>query len=465
MRPSRMAVAAGAAAAFLVASAPPAAAHGVGGRTDLPLPVWLFAWGAGFALLISFVVLGLVWPKPRLAQAAKGQALPTWTRRALTIAVVTIRLVGLVAFVVTLLAALIGDDDTGDNLAPVAVYVVFWVGMQLASAVFGGIWQVLSPFDTLAAIAQRVRLAVTGRPSEDSGLLPPPAREFTHWPAVAGIALFTWLELCFHEGAAPRTLAVALIAYSVAMLAGAARHGRGWLRTGDGFAAYFGLLAHLSPFTRDQHDTPRTRMPFAGLAEVRARPGTTALILVLLGSTTFDGLSRTTFWRDVAGTAVDWELTAYNTVGFVWTIAIVAMVWFGAMRLMASITEGDMADLARSFVHSLVPIALAYAVAHYFSLFVFEGQGAIALVSDPFGRGWDLFGTVDRRIDYRLVSTDTIAYVQAGAIIVGHVVGVVAAHDRAVELFPKRLATRSQYPLLAVMIAYTIGGLALLLGT
>lgn len=116
------------------------------------------------------------------------------------------------------------------------------------------------------------------------------------------------------------------------------------------------------------------------------------------------------------------------------------------------------------FVHSLVPIALAYVVAHYFSLLVFQGQAAIALVSDPLGRGWDLFGTARRSIDYAVVSTATIAWVQAAGIVAGHVSGVFMAHHRALARLPAGAATRSQYPLLGAMVLYSVGGLALLLG-
>jgi hypothetical protein len=130
----------------------------------------------------------------------------------------------------------------------------------------------------------------------------------------------------------------------------------------------------------------------------------------------------------------------------------------------ASLGGTDRRDAPRRFVASLVPIALAYAVAHYFSLFMIEGQSAIALVSDPFGRGWDLFGTATHVVDLAIVSTATIAWVQVAAIVIGHVAGVVVAHDLAVEDMPQRTAVRSQYPMLLVMIAYTVGGLALLLG-
>lgn len=460
MRATRAAAAAAAGSVALVAWwASPAWAHGIGGRSDLPLPTWLFAYGAGFAVLISFVALAVVWPKPRLEAAAVGSAMPPWTRKVLAVILLVVRALGLVAFALTFAAAAFGTNSAASNLAPVAIYVVFWVGLQVASAVLGGVWPVLSPFDTLAAIARRLRGRSTGET-----LFAPPPEDFSMWPAAAGIFAFTWLELCFHDPASPRILALALGAYTALMLLGAARWGRAWLRTGDGFAAWFGLLAHLSPFTHDRHGTPRTRAPFAGLATVRPRAGTVPLVLVLLGSTTFDGLTRTQQWLDATGAPTGWEATIVNTVGMVWCIGMVALLYAGAMKVTAMLTGGEAGELADQFVHSLVPIALAYAIAHYFSLLVFEGQDAIRLISDPLGRGWDLFGTADRRIDYRAVSTNTIAYVQAAAIVVGHVVGVVAAHDRALELFPKRVATRSQYPLVAVMVVYTVAGLALLLG-
>jgi hypothetical protein len=97
-------------------------------------------------------------------------------------------------------------------------------------------------------------------------------------------------------------------------------------------------------------------------------------------------------------------------------------------------------------------------------LLVFEGQTALALASDPLGRGWDLFGTAEWQISYSALSTRTIAYVQVGAVVLGHVAGVVLAHDRAVSRFPVKAATRSQYPLLAVMVMYTVGALVILLG-
>jgi hypothetical protein len=200
------------------------------------------------------------------------------------------------------------------------------------------------------------------------------------------------------------------------------------------------------------------------LASIRYRPGLSALVLVALGSTTFDGFSRTRLWGEIVGQRVGWDRTFVSTLGLVWLIVIVSAAWLGATRATARLTDRSPDEIVAAFTHSLVPIVLGYAVAHYFSYLFFEGQNFVALASDPFARGWDLFGTFNNTVDYQLFSTRTISYVQVVGIVGGHLAGVVVAHDRAVELFRPPLVARSQYPVLAVMIAFTVGGLVLLLG-
>ncbi len=433
-------------------------AHGIGGRSDLPLPLWMFSYGAGTALLISFVALRVLWPRPRLDAAAMGRPAPGWVAAAGPVAGVAGRIAGVSLFAVVLAAAAFGSSSSAANLAPVAVYVLFWVGVAMLSAVVGDVWRAFSPWDTMAAVVERLR----GRRQDEPVA---PLDGATHWPAAAGLFAFVWLELCYHEPSSPRVLAVALSVYAVAMLAGVTRWGRSWLRTGDGFGVWFGLLSTMAPFYRGDDGRLRGRIPFSGLATITPREGTTAVVMVVLGSTAFDGVTRSSLWTDVVGNRSGWDSTLVATVGLIWVIGMVALVYTGAMRVAARLTDREPGSLMAPFLHSLVPIALAYTVAHYFSLVVFEGQQAIALASDPFGLGWDLFGTIDRAIDFRTISTTTIAYVQAGAIVVGHIVGVVVAHDRAVSLFDRVSANRSQEPLLVVMVAYTVSGLALLLGS
>lgn len=429
-------------------------AHGIGGRTDLPLSVWMFGYGAAAALVVSFAALAIFWPEPRLepkeaaaddATAGAGDEPPP------TAPAMVLRALGVVLLVVVLGAAAFGDDLVTRNLAPVAVYVLFWVGLTVVCALVFDVWNAgLNPFLGLGG-------AVAGAE----------ARPFTlgHWPAAAGLLAFVWVELVYPDRAKPRVLAVLLVAYTAVVLAGAVRWGRPWIRDGETFAAWFGLLGRMAPIGPRRDGGVGLRVPLTGLAALRPRRGTVALVLVALGSTAFDGMTRSSWWGDLVEGRTPWEAVPFATLGLLFAIGVVTALYLGAMRVASSMTGRPTGELADLFVHSLVPIAFAYAVAHYFSLLVLEGQAAMALVSDPFNLGWNLFRSADRSIDYTLVSPNAIAYVQVAAIVAGHVAGVVLAHDRALARLPKAVATRSQYPLLAAMVAFTVGGLGLLLGT
>jgi hypothetical protein len=186
---------------------------------------------------------------------------------------------------------------------------------------------------------------------------------------------------------------------------------------------------------------------------------------VLLGSTAFDGLSRTLWWKGLSDNLTGVAYVLLGTAGLLGMIALITGAYLAATRQNPWARRGQRVPVERRFVHSLLPIAVGYTVAHYFSLVVFQGQAGYLLASDPFGRGWDLFGTAGQPINYRAVTTATIAVIQVCAILTGHVVGVFIAHDRAIADYTRsRHRLRAQYPLLVVMVTYTLGGIALLLG-
>ena len=487
----------------VVAAANPAAAHGVGGRSDLPLPLWQVVWASACVVAVSFAAVGLLWRKPILRTASAGVRIGRGraresARRAdgrhgplpgLALAVAA-RAIGLAAFAVVLFAALRGNDEASVNIAPVAVYVVFWVGMPALSVLLGDVWQFLNPMPVLAAAADRLASEVrarTGtargndatprhppRPTRQTGTArgkdAPAAAEagqpdIGHWWAAATLAGFVWLELAYFESDAPRAIALYLLAYTAAIVMGSALRGREWARSADGFSVLFGYCGAMGISARAHDGRMLLRWPVAGLSSAPVRSGTGALILVVLGATAFDGLTGSSLWLDLAAGRRGWELTAYRTAGLLFAVGAVFVVYRAAIAVMAIITGDGEQELSDLFVPSLVPICAAYIVAHYFSLFVFQGQKILAHASDPFGRGWDLFGTATNRIDYTVVSTDAIAWVQTTAIVVGHVLAVVVAHDRAVERYPHGLALRSQYPMLLAMIAFTVAGLMLLLSS
>lgn len=425
-----------------------AAAHGVGVRGDLPLPLWVVTYGAVGVLVVSFLLLVRWWPQARWPQAPAGVALGRLPRWPLAVT----RTAGLVGLALVVAAGLTGPATTAENLAPFALYVAVWVGGQFASAAVGPIWRAVDPMAAVAALLRR-----WGDP-------PRWLARIGVWPAVVGLLGFTWLELVHPDPGDPRVVGTAIAVAVGVLLLGALWWGPSWIRAADPFAALFHILAQAAPLTVDSARRLRLRPPVVGLVDLRPEPGTTALILSLLGTTTFDGLSRTDLWATLLGGRVGWATVPWGTLGLLATVAAVAAAYRWAIVQAARLTGEPAAELWDRFAHSLVPIAVAYSVAHYFSLLVFEGQRLLALLSDPLGRGWDLLGTAGWTVDFTAVSTTTIAAVQVGAVVLGHVAGVVLAHDRAVALFPAEVATRSQHAMLAVMVGYTVGALLLLLG-
>ncbi len=446
----------GAALALVIAGAPPALAHGLGGRIDLPVPRWLFVWGASAALVVSFVALGALWREPRLEGRADPPGRDGPLQRVLTSPAVewAVRLVALAWFLFVAVAGIAGADDPTANLAPVAVYVWAWVGLAFACALLGNLWATLSPFDTLARA-----LGIGERPRWEY------PRWLGTWPAAAFLFAFVWLELVAPFGARPRVLGLAAAGYAAATLGGMAAFGReAWQRNGEAFAVLYDLLGRLAPLGRDAEGRVVLRPPLGGLPALEPRPGLLAFVMTSLGSTTFDGLSRSSAWITATGRLPEGIRVLAGTAGLVGTILAVAAAYALAMAAAAAIGRRSWHPLSVRFAHSLVPIAFAYVAAHYFSLLFLEGQLGVILLSDPFGRGWDLLGTAGWRVDLGLLSPTTIWYVQVAAVIAGHVGGVVLAHDRAVATFPGRLAVRTQYALLAVMVLFTVTALVLLSG-
>lgn len=443
-----------------------ASAHGIVGRQDLPIPRWLFVWAASVVLVVSFVALSILWQTPQL-ETAKNKVVATLPRAI----DVVLGAIGIAMFGLVVYAGFSGSQVPVDNITPTAVYVAFWVGIPVASLFLGDVFRPLNPWRAVGRAVGFVSNRVGGGSLAEP--LQYPAR-LGQWPAAATIFIFTWVELVYSDRDDPSTLAVLLLVYFVIQLVGMTIYGvKQWTENADGFGVLFSLYARISPLHwRD--GKLATRRPLAGLAHLRPVAGTVALLCVAIGSTSFDGASQGELWSEVApdiqsfvldlgfGQVRALEITF--TIGLIVMVALVAAVFrlgVGGMRAVDG--RRSAGELARLFVHTLVPISLAYVVAHYFSLLAYQGQDLYRLVSDPLGEGSDLLGTAEHAIDYGVVNANGIWYVQVGALILGHVAGLVLAHDRALVLYKRaEQATRSQYWMLGVMVAFTCLGLWLL---
>ena len=464
-RRTRAAAALLAASAALLCGAPAADAHGLAGRADLPIPISFFAVGAAIVLVLSFVALGALWSAPRLERIPERRLLPVPL-------IVDVVLGALAVFVfgASIYAGLAGTDVERDNLAPTVIFVLFWVGVPFASLLFGDVWRLLSPWRAIGRASGAIakRFAGDGMPEP----LPYPER-VGQWPAAAVIFGFAVCELCWATGRQPSTLAIIMLLYLVVSLVGMSIYGvEAWTRNADGFGVLFGLFASLSAFVR-RDGVLYLRPPVIGATTLRPVSGTMAVLLVSIGSTAFDGAKEGSLFNDAVphvqdffeglglskGAALEWGFV----LGLVIAIGFVSLIWWLGIEGMPRLRGVTRGELSERLAHSLIPIVGAYFVAHYFSLLAYNGQDLWRLASNPLGNGSDLFGGAGSAIDYSILTTNQIWYVQVGALVIGHVSALVLAHDRALVLYGgARDASRSQIVMLIVMVAFTCFGLWLL---
>ncbi|GAA4251722.1 hypothetical protein GCM10022255_045410 [Dactylosporangium darangshiense] len=417
-------------------SGPIVLAHGVGGRQDLPLTPAQLAIGAALALVVSFVVLGVAWREPRLDPDA-GRPAPGWLARSASALAWPLHIAGVALLVVLLVQFFRADDE--DNPAAGLVYVLFWVGLVPLSLLFGsGAWRTLNPLRTIVRLVRR-----------DGGRALPEG--LGYWPAAAGLFAFAWLELVAPDRATLPVLGAWLAVYAAAMLAGGLVYGTAWFDRGDAFETLGDLVGRLSFVGRRSDGTLVWRNPLDGIAGLRPAPGLVAVVVVLLGSTFFDALSGAPFWlRFVQENGLPAPLTA--TLGLLAVIGAVAGAYQAATRAAGRRGRASAERTPGELAHSIVPIAVGYVVAHYWSLFVLEGQRTVAL----------LFGDEDFDAYSGVITPTGVANLQVTVIVLGHLVGTVLAHDRALRLFPRARAVTGQIPLLGLMVVYTVAGLFLL---
>lgn len=378
------------------------AAHGdLLGAPDLFLEI-------GLVVLVGLVTVALRagWPRPRLEHASAGWLLPSWSAAVGRGAAVVGATLGSLVWLTTLIAALFATDDPPENLAPFVVSLPFLLGGGVVlSLVFDGWWRAASPFATLAGAARR----------RASAEVPPP------WVAPVMLGSYLWLATAFHDGGEVRPIGIWLALYTLAGIAGTVRWGTPFAETGDGFAAVFGSVGHVAPIARDgASGRIRLRWPPTGLGGTEVAPGTVAALLLATGAAAFSGLRSMDWWQlEVVGGRTEWSRTMVDTLGLAFTVGVVAVLWFAGQAL------------GRTASTALVPVGAGVVVAFLLTDLTMRSIDVVALVSDPFGEGWDLLGTADWFPDLAWMTSPRLAWGEIAAIATGAVLGAIAAHDRA----------------------------------
>lgn len=426
--------------------------HGIGGRLDLPVPTSFFAAGAAVVLIVTFVALAVLWPRPRLQNG------PLTGEPGRRVSLGTLRLLGVVGLLITVLAGLAalagGSGQVGSrNIAPVLLWVYFWLVIPFGSVLVGNLYTGINPWRSISVwlgMGQHER--------------PELVKRFGLFPAAVVLLAFAWFELVYPDSGSPASVGIAALIFSALLLIAIGLFGRETALTAfDPFSSYNRLISSIGPLGRDRESRLIKRGWLRALPVIPEWKGLPIFLIAMIGTVSFDGLSGTSWWEGVAG--VSGSSMGGMTLLLLGICGVIGSGYYLACAAAARMGGGEKSTsiVATRFAHTLVPIALAYAFAHYFTLIIFEGQSIVSAVSDPFGLGWDLFGTRDYKINFFLGPLP-VWYIQVAAIVTGHVAAVVLAHDRALSDFKGAGAVRSQYAMLVLMVLLTGLGLFILAG-
>lgn len=483
----------------------PAFAHAFGETYTLPIPLNFFLIGGAATVALSFVVIGLFVKKqsdefdyPRydlLSIPILGAVISS------PIFLTLVKLISVGFFVLTISTGLFGTGKPVENFSPTFIWIVWWVGMGYIAAIFGNLWMVINPWKVTFEWFERL----AGRDSRqgDSALFGYP-QNWDVWPAMLAFLIFAWLENVYTGAVIPFQLSVLILLYSLFTWGGMLAFGKHtWLRHGEGFSVLFGYFSRFSLTEVRISDNRLCNAcgqecnldgqacvdcyeclervnkgqrkfnirPFAvGLAlPGRVSTATAAFVILALATVTFDGLQETSTWVILQSNLFSLiSGLGSNTIGTFDTMGLIflPLIFLGAYMLFSwgikalSRDEGSVSDVARAFVFSLVPIALAYNLAHFISLLLIQGQLIIPLASDPFGFGWNLLGTADYKVNIGIINAKTVWFLSVGAIVIGHIISVYIAHVISLRRVANHsLALRGQYPMLLLMVLYTASSL------
>lgn len=428
----------------------PTFAHAFGQLYNLPVPFWLYLYGAAAAIVASFLVIGFF-----LSKKTSSSQYPT---RTINLPVLTnpvlinlLKVITLILFVATLLSGFIGSNNPRLNFNMTFFWIIFTLGFAYFVAIFGNLWEVVNPWKVF----------------NFKGVFTYP-KKLAYYPAFVFYFLFIWIEL-FGE-TSPKSLSSILLGYSALNLIGVFLWGKGpWFKYCEFFSVFFKILGKIAPFEHRENKL-YLRPPLVGLLKEKPEHFSLLLfILFMLSSTAFDGFKSTAHWlKLVEAVGADRSyltLKVADTLGLALSPFLFLYIYLALICATQLVTKSKATIRERSldFAFSLVPIAFVYNIAHYYSLILTEGQNAVKFVSDPLGLGWNLFGTARYQTNYTFIDANIGWHLQVAFILLGHIAGVYLAHVIALRVYPnQKQALLSQFPMLALMVIYTVIGLWIL---
>lgn len=461
-----------------------ATAHSFGRQYNLPVPLWLYLYGAAAALALSFLLVAFrlrdsesrPLPVRKMVCALDKRGINRRSFFARLRQIPFARGLSVALWLLTIATGWLGNRDPYVNFSMTYFWIVFLLGAAYLSTLVGNYYRHINP---IANIGLMISYVI---PRVRYGYFRYPAW-LNYWPAFVAYLALIWIELFHHN--TPSTLALMLSIYTLYCLAGMALFGVAkWSRYAELFGVMFRLMALLAPWYHSRHAV-YWQAPGSGL--LREQPRHIALllfVLFLLSSTAFDGLRATSgwvalFWQDRSGLLTAWlgsapiyhfaELRplyfAVETLALLLSPFIYGAFYLLAMALAKWLTTTPLSvmQLCLRFAYSLLPIALVYNITHYYTLIFTQGVKVVSMLSDPFGWGWNLFGSAGLWRAPIIPDVAVVWHTQVGLIVLGHIISVAIGHRIALRSFTSaRAATLSQLPLLLLMMAFTASGLWIL---
>jgi hypothetical protein len=437
-------------------------AHAFGQQYTLPLPFSLYAMGATLALVGSFIFLGLYSDPVR---ADSPYVIRRYTSRMGVFSFIG-GLLSVSILIGTLILVLFGSNDFFTNPAPILFWIALMLGVTYVSAIVGGMWRFINPFEHIVRFFLRLHVPLRPYP-----------KGFAYVPALIFYYILIWFELLSYGlGASPWVIGAMLIMYLVISFIGAYVYGvEDWFQFGDMFNAFFGVIGYFAPI----QIYPSTGSGQAGGGVDVMPPGERLIersvanlwlllfILFMLSSTAFDSLQETQIWWTIMyHFPIQVDLYSFERALALAASPLVFFAFYGAAILLmktAVRTAKSFTTLALRFGYSLIPIAVAYNFAHYFMILVNESQTLYAQISDPFATGMNLFGTADYQVNIAFISAQAVWYTQISTIVIGHIIATYVAHRIALREFDSRSKVIvGQLPILLLMVLYTVFGLWIL---
>ena len=426
----------------------------------------MYLYGGAAAIIVSFLIIGYFTNKAGTGLTYPTKALSNLNFLIKKPAINVLKGISVFLFLFTILTGLIGEDSPYSNFNMTFFWIIFVLGFSYLTAFIGNIYTFINPFKVLVEYFEQI----TGEKIKGAFKYP---ENLGYYPALFFYFLFIWIEL--FSQTFPRQLSLILIQYTIINVVAVMLVGKdAWFKYGEFFSVFFRLIGKIAP-VEYQKGKLYLRPPFIGLLKEKAEHFSLLLfILFMLSSTAFDGFRSTLPWSKFYFQNFDDILTPllgaradifFQTVGLLLSPLIFLVIYLILVFLAKLITKtkAPILELCLQFALPLVPVAFVYNVAHYYTLILTEGQNIFRIISDPFGFGWNLFNTTGYEVNLSIIDANFTWHFQVALILLGHIVGTYLAHLVALKIFPShKKAMLSQFPMLLLMVIYTMIGLWIL---